>query len=182
MSQTVAAPIPAAVDHERTLVLAIEVSNKSWVLAAQVPGLPHTKAKRTCLGFWVEALLTQMTTRSPGRSCARVWAELQVVAILRTVGSVVEVGYLVAAVCDWRESVVRVHDGFDEYLVSFGALSASRRSLLVLTTNEGRQLAGPRAGIPSLGLGSFACPRDGKNNVISQNETLRRRDHPIDVE
>lgn len=28
-------------------MLAIEVSNKSWVLAAQVPGLPHTKAKRT---------------------------------------------------------------------------------------------------------------------------------------
>jgi hypothetical protein len=28
------------------------------------------------------------TTRSPGRSCARVWAELQVLAILRTVGSV----------------------------------------------------------------------------------------------
>src|SRR5205823_1871332 len=28
-------------------VLAIEVSNKSWVLAAQVPGLAHTKAKRT---------------------------------------------------------------------------------------------------------------------------------------
>ena len=47
MSQTVAALIPAAVDYERTLVLAIEVSNKSWVLAAQVPGLPHTKAKRT---------------------------------------------------------------------------------------------------------------------------------------
>ena len=33
MSQTVAALIPAAVDYERTLVLAIEVSNKSWVLA-----------------------------------------------------------------------------------------------------------------------------------------------------
>ena len=28
MSQTIAAPIPAAVDHERTLVLAIEVSKK----------------------------------------------------------------------------------------------------------------------------------------------------------
>jgi transposase len=42
-----AARIPAAVDYERTLILAIEVSNKSWVLAAQVPGLPHTKAKRT---------------------------------------------------------------------------------------------------------------------------------------
>ena len=47
MSQTVAALIPAAVDYERTLILAVEVSNKSWVLAAQVPGLPHTKAKRT---------------------------------------------------------------------------------------------------------------------------------------
>jgi transposase len=46
MPQTVAALTPAAVDYERTLVLAIEVSNKSWVLAAQVPGLPHTKAKR----------------------------------------------------------------------------------------------------------------------------------------
>jgi hypothetical protein len=35
--------IPAAVDYERTLVLAIEVSNKNWVLAAQVPGQPQTK-------------------------------------------------------------------------------------------------------------------------------------------
>jgi hypothetical protein len=36
-----------ALDYDRTLVLAIELSNKSWVLAAQVPGLPHAKAKRT---------------------------------------------------------------------------------------------------------------------------------------
>ena len=36
MMQTVAALIPAAVDYERTLVLAIEVSNESWVLAAQL--------------------------------------------------------------------------------------------------------------------------------------------------
>jgi len=43
------------------------------------------------------------------------WSELQVLAMLRTAGSVVEVGSLVAAVCDWRESVIRVHDGFDEY-------------------------------------------------------------------
>ena len=47
MLQTAAALIPAAVNYETTLVLAIEVSNKSWVLAAQVPGLPHTKAKCT---------------------------------------------------------------------------------------------------------------------------------------
>jgi transposase len=36
-----------ALDYDRTLVLAIELSNKSWVLAAQVPGFPHAKAKRT---------------------------------------------------------------------------------------------------------------------------------------
>ncbi len=36
-----------AVHYERTLVLAIELSSKTWVLAAQVPGLPQTKAKRT---------------------------------------------------------------------------------------------------------------------------------------
>ncbi|HZD46762.1 MAG TPA: IS110 family transposase [Acidobacteriaceae bacterium] len=36
-----------AVQYDRTLVLAIELSSKSWVLAAQVPGLPQTKAKRT---------------------------------------------------------------------------------------------------------------------------------------
>src|SRR5437660_3649230 len=47
MSPTIAARRPAAVDYERTLILSIEVSNQSWVLAAQVPGLPHTKAKRT---------------------------------------------------------------------------------------------------------------------------------------
>jgi transposase len=36
-----------AVQYDQTLVLAIELSNKSWVLAAQVPGMPQTKAKRT---------------------------------------------------------------------------------------------------------------------------------------
>ena len=47
MSPTIAARSPAAVDYERTLILSIEVSNQNWVLAAQVPGLPHTKAKCT---------------------------------------------------------------------------------------------------------------------------------------
>ena len=36
-----------AIDYDHTLVLAIELSNKSWVLAAQVPGFPQTKAQRT---------------------------------------------------------------------------------------------------------------------------------------
>ena len=35
------------IDYDQTLVFAIELSSKSWVLAAQVPGLPQTKAKRT---------------------------------------------------------------------------------------------------------------------------------------
>lgn len=39
--------IAEAVQYDRTLVLAIELSSKSWVLAAQIPGLPQTKAKRT---------------------------------------------------------------------------------------------------------------------------------------
>lgn len=34
-------------DYDKTLVLAIELSSKNWVLAAQVPGLPRTKAKQT---------------------------------------------------------------------------------------------------------------------------------------
>ena len=36
-----------AINYDQTLVLAVELSNKSWVLAAQVPGLPRTKAQRT---------------------------------------------------------------------------------------------------------------------------------------
>src|SRR6202051_300811 len=36
-----------AINYDHTLVLAIELSNKSWVLAAQVPGFPQTKAQRT---------------------------------------------------------------------------------------------------------------------------------------
>ncbi len=39
--------VPTMPDYDRTLVLAIELSNESWVLAAQVPGLPRVKAKRT---------------------------------------------------------------------------------------------------------------------------------------
>jgi transposase len=37
----------AAVDYDATLILAVEISNKSWVVAAHVPGLGRVKAKRT---------------------------------------------------------------------------------------------------------------------------------------
>jgi hypothetical protein len=78
MSQAVAVLMPAAVDYERTLVLAIEVSNKSWVLAAQVPGRPHTKAKRT-IDPKAEALLAAIAgyracAAAMGRSIERVIA------------------------------------------------------------------------------------------------------------
>jgi hypothetical protein len=49
-----------AISYDHTLVLAIELSKKNWVLAAQVPGLPQTKAQRT-----IEAEdMTASTTRA----------------------------------------------------------------------------------------------------------------------
>jgi transposase len=48
MTQTPGAlPTSAVLDYERTLILAIELSNTSWVLATQIPGLPGVKAKRS---------------------------------------------------------------------------------------------------------------------------------------
>ena len=46
----------SVLEYDRTLVLAIELSSKCWVVAAQVPGLPHAKAKRTVKPT-VEALI-----------------------------------------------------------------------------------------------------------------------------
>ncbi len=37
----------AAVDYDATLILAVDTSNKSWVVAAHVPGFGHIKAKQT---------------------------------------------------------------------------------------------------------------------------------------
>src|ERR1700674_1957306 len=54
-----ALPHPVAPDHDNTLVLAIELSNKSWVLAAQVPGLTRVKAKQT-IEPTAEALLAAL--------------------------------------------------------------------------------------------------------------------------
>ncbi len=48
MTQTfVAQIVSVAPGYDRTLVLAIELSDKSWVLSAQIPGLPRVKAKQT---------------------------------------------------------------------------------------------------------------------------------------
>ncbi len=63
-------------DYDRTLVLAIELSNKTWVLSAQVPGLPRVKAKRT-IEPTAEALLTAIQgyrerAKAAGRHVERV--------------------------------------------------------------------------------------------------------------
>jgi transposase len=51
-------PSPAAaVDYDATLILALETSSKSWVVAAQVPGLGQVKAKQT-IAPQAEALAT----------------------------------------------------------------------------------------------------------------------------
>ncbi len=70
--------VPTAPDYDRTLVLAIELSNKSWVLAAQVPGLPRVKAKRT-IETTADALLAAIQgyrerARAAGRPVERVIA------------------------------------------------------------------------------------------------------------
>ena len=48
MGKTISLASPAvAVDYDATLIMAVEISNKSWVVAAHVPGLGHIKAKQT---------------------------------------------------------------------------------------------------------------------------------------
>ena len=65
-------------DEECTLGLAIEPSSASWVLAAQVPGLPRVKAKRT-IEPTAEALLAALRgdrerAQAAGRQVERVIA------------------------------------------------------------------------------------------------------------
>lgn len=69
---------PVAIDYDSTLVLAIELSNTSWVLAAQVPGLPRLKAKQT-IQPTAEALLAAIDAyrgraKAVGRTVERIVA------------------------------------------------------------------------------------------------------------
>ncbi|MBG0808251.1 transposase [Methylosinus sp. H3A] len=48
MGKTISSALPTvAVDYDATLIMAVETSNKSWVVAAHVPGLGNIKAKQT---------------------------------------------------------------------------------------------------------------------------------------
>jgi hypothetical protein len=56
MGKTMSLASPAdAVDYDATLIMALETSDKSWVVAAHAPGLGHIKAKQT-IGRRAEAL------------------------------------------------------------------------------------------------------------------------------
>jgi transposase len=72
-------PDPTALDYKNTLVLAIDLSNANWVLAAQVLGLLRVKAKQT-IEPRTEALLAAIDGyREPSRAAGR--AVERVVAI-----------------------------------------------------------------------------------------------------
>jgi hypothetical protein len=53
-----------AINYDHTLVLEIELSNKSWVLAAQVPGLPKpgrsAPSSRTRKLRWQQLMATEL--------------------------------------------------------------------------------------------------------------------------
>lgn len=60
MGKTISSSSPTvAVDYDATLIMAVETSNKSWVVAAHVPGLGHVKAKQT-IDPMAEALATSI--------------------------------------------------------------------------------------------------------------------------
>ncbi len=80
--------VPVAPDYDRTLVL--ELSNTSWVPAAQVPGLPRVKAKRT-IEPTAEALLAAVQgyrerAQAAGCQAERVALVSRVGAVLATLG------------------------------------------------------------------------------------------------
>src|SRR5215218_9812569 len=68
----------SGIDHEATLVLAIELSSRSWVLATQIPGLQGVKSRRV-IAPTKEALSTAMAgyrarAQAAGRTAERVIA------------------------------------------------------------------------------------------------------------
>ena len=71
-------PHLVGLDYENTLVLAIELSNVSWVLAAQVPGLLRVKAKQTIEprteALWAAINGHRERSRAAGRTVKRVVA------------------------------------------------------------------------------------------------------------
>ncbi|HZI74569.1 MAG TPA: IS110 family transposase, partial [Gemmatimonadales bacterium] len=83
MAQTSAFHSPSATpDFDQTLVMAIELSSTKWVLAAQVPGLPRLKAKRT-IEPTAEALLAAIESyreraKRAGHTVQRVIATYEV--------------------------------------------------------------------------------------------------------
>jgi transposase len=71
MTQHSHLPTSTGLDYDRTLILAVEVSSRSWIVAAQVPGLQHKGVKesmQTCGGDHAAAvaLWSSFAGRKPG--------------------------------------------------------------------------------------------------------------------
>ena len=110
--------------------------------------------------------------------CGR--AELQVLAVLRTARPVVEVGPLVAAIGNRRESVVRVHDRFDEdhgvvrraqCVLQIPVGLNNERSRRGVATEHPRQIGIGPVGDVIVGLGlAEVASFDGVSAVVDQED------------
>src|SRR5215471_1103969 len=107
-------PHPVALDYENTLVLAIELSNANWVLAAQVPGLLRVKAKQT-IEPRTEALLSALDgyrERSRAAGC-----------IVERVVAIYEAGWSGFWLARWLEQ-----HGVEAYIVQPSSIPVDRRA------------------------------------------------------
>jgi transposase len=115
MTQTpVSQPSYSAADFDRTLILALEVSEKSWVVAAHVPGLQGSKPRRT-LSPTAEALLEAVETY-----------RTRAVRVGRTVDRVVlvyEAGYSGFWLARWL-----ARHGVDAFVIQPSSVPVDRRA------------------------------------------------------
>ena len=105
----------AAVDYNRTLILAIELSSKNWVLAAQVPGLPKSKAGRA-INPTVEDLMVSIEGYR-ARATAAGHSVERVIATYEAGGQVF--GWLVG----WRNAALRPMSSSPPVFQSIGGLA-----------------------------------------------------------
>ena len=104
----------SVLEYDRTLVLAIELSSKCWVVAAQVPGLPHAKAKRTVKPT-VEALIAAIDGyRSRAAAAGR---------IVERVIAIYEAGWSGFWLARWL-----VRRGIETYVIQPSSVPVDRRA------------------------------------------------------
>lgn len=109
----VAPPAFTAADYDRTLILAVEVSDKSWVVAAQVPGPSQGKAKRT-LEPTAEALMAAIELYTRRAAAADLAVERVIV--------VYEAGYSGFWLARWL-----VRHGVEPFVIQPSSVPVDRR-------------------------------------------------------